>query len=265
MCEWGRRKEDFSGLLALLDEQLSSDNFVVPCVQPFHALTYGLEPAKILQIASMFAEKSRMNVSLLEIPTFHWRHRSSGSRIKIGYVSSDFGNHPVSHLMSSMYGLHNKEQFEVFCYALNSDDQSEWRARIQDGVEHFKDVSSLQAGDVATLIHSDGVMVLFNLNGYTRGAKNEIFSLQPAPIQINMGGYVGTSGASYMDFIVGDEVVTGEERAGNFSEHIISMPGSFLVNDHKRSYGFALERGLLSRESYGLSEDDFIFACFNQM
>jgi len=265
MCEWDRRAADFTQLFSVLDAQLQSSNWVVPCVQPFHALTYGLDPSKILQIATMFAEKSKMNVSLLEIPTFHMRHRSSGSRIKIGYVSSDFGNHPVSHLMSSMFGLHNREQFEVFCYALNNDDQSEWRSRIQNEVEHFKDISSLQAGDIATLIHSDGVMVLFNLNGYTRGAKNEIFSLQPSPIQIGMGSYVGTSGADYMNFIVGDDVVSGDERAGHFSEHVISMPGSFLVNDHKNTCAYALEKCPYEREAYGLTNDEFVFACFNQM
>ena len=37
----------------------------------------------------------------------------SGGRLRVGYVSSDFGNHPTSHLMQSIPGLHNKENVEV--------------------------------------------------------------------------------------------------------------------------------------------------------
>ena len=40
-----------------------------------------------------------------------------------------------------------------------------------------------QNGDIARLIHSDGIDILINLNGYTKGARNEIFALQPSPVQ----------------------------------------------------------------------------------
>lgn len=44
-------------------------------------------------------------------------------------------------------------------------------------------LSLSQNGDVARLIHADGIDILINLNGYTKGARNEIFALQPAPVQ----------------------------------------------------------------------------------
>lgn len=40
---------------------------------------------------------------------------AAGGRLRIGYVSSDFGNHPTSHLMQSVPGFHNKANVEVFC------------------------------------------------------------------------------------------------------------------------------------------------------
>lgn len=43
-------------------------------------------------------------------------------RLRVGYVSSDFGNHPLSDLMGSVFGLHDRSRFEVFCYALSPDD-----------------------------------------------------------------------------------------------------------------------------------------------
>ncbi|CAN0433679.1 unnamed protein product, partial [Laminaria digitata] len=74
---------------------------------------------------------------------------------------------------------------QIKCYALSSKDESVWRQKIEDESEHFCDVSGLQNGDVARLIHADGIDILINLNGYTKGARNEIFALQPAPIQVS--------------------------------------------------------------------------------
>jgi protein O-GlcNAc transferase len=31
-----------------------------------------------------------------------------GQRLRVAYVSSDFGNHPLSHLMGSVFGLHDR-------------------------------------------------------------------------------------------------------------------------------------------------------------
>lgn len=52
---------------------------------------------------------------------------TSDGRIRIGYVSSDFGNHPTSHLMQSIPGLHDKSRVEIFCYALSPDDGTTFR------------------------------------------------------------------------------------------------------------------------------------------
>jgi protein O-GlcNAc transferase len=78
----------------------------------------------------------------------------------------------------SVFGFHDRSQFDVYCYALSADDQSVWRRRITDDVEHFKDVSALLSADLAKMIHSDGIHILINLNGYTKGARNEVFALQ---------------------------------------------------------------------------------------
>ena len=95
----------------------------------------------------------------------------------VGYVSSDFGNHPLSHLMQSVFKYHDSSKYEITCYALCASDHSSWRCAIEKDVENFKDISLLHASDAAQLIYNDGIHILINLNGYTKGAKNEIFAL----------------------------------------------------------------------------------------
>jgi len=68
---------------------------------------------------------------------------AQGERLRIGYVSSDFGNHPTSHLMQSIPGFHSKSNVEVFCYALSPDDGTTFRSNIARKAEHFVDLSAV--------------------------------------------------------------------------------------------------------------------------
>lgn len=56
----------------------------------------------------------------------------------------------------SAFGMHDRDQFEVFLYALNPDDGSPERRRMEGDVEHFRDLSALTARDAAATIANDG-------------------------------------------------------------------------------------------------------------
>lgn len=63
----------------------------------------------------------------------------------------------------------------MFCYALSSNDGSEWRQRIQSEAEHFVDVSAMSSDMIAKMISDDKIQILVNLNGYTKVAVSLIF------------------------------------------------------------------------------------------
>jgi protein O-GlcNAc transferase len=75
-------------------------------------------------------------------------------------------------------------------FTLSAPDGSTWRHKVESEVETFKDISQLHSGDAAQLINNDGIHILINLNGYTKGSRNEIFALQPAPLQVAYMGEV---------------------------------------------------------------------------
>ena len=56
-------------------------------------------------------------------------------RLKVGYVSSDLVNHPLAHLMQSVFGFHDRSRFEIFCYSLRASDNSVHRQVIERDVE----------------------------------------------------------------------------------------------------------------------------------
>jgi len=263
VCDWSNYDQNFAQLSSILSAQLATER-AVPSVQPFHALAYPLSLAEMQQISRCYAAKVSMNSSLID-PTNSYRPKPTSIRLKVGYVSSDFGNHPLSHLMQSVFGFHDRSKYEVFCYSLSRSDQSIWRQKIEQSVENFRDISNLHFGDATQVIYNDRIHVLINLNGYTKGAANEIFALQPAPLQVSYMGYCGTMGADYIQYILADRTVIPTELREFYTEKVIEMPHSYFVNDHRQSSRSCLEGCELKRSQYGLSEDKFVFCNFNQL
>ena len=111
-------------------------------------------------------------------------------------------------------------------------------------------------GKAADRINADGIHVLVNMNGYTKGARNEIFALRPAPIQVMWLGYPGTSGASYMDYIITDRVTSPLELASQYSEKLAFMPKTFFVGDHRQMFPHLKERVIIvDKEKIGKVSD----------
>ncbi len=267
ICDWRSRDDDISKLLALIQVQLSTNKNVLPCIQPFHSFLYPFSLSEMLTIARRFASKTKLSVALCDV-NFKYRAKGKGMRLRIGYVSSDFNNHPLAHLTQSIFGLHDLTKVEVFCYALTKSDGSSYRLKIEKDAEHFYDVSQLHASEIAQLIHNDHIHVLINLNGYTRGARNEVFALRPAPVQMSLLGYCGTMGADYMQYLVADNVSVPPAYRQYYSEKIIAMPHTYFVNDHRQSCGAYVDPDELksvTRAQYGISEDKFVFCNFNQL
>lgn len=268
VCDWRTREEDFAKLNRLITVQLSSKN-TIPCVQPFHSLVYPLSLQEMHSIAKKYAHRAKMSVALCEL-NFKYRGKSRNARLKIGYVSSDFNNHPLAHLIQSIFTFHDRSKYEVFCYSLSRPDGSIFRHKIEADAEHFVDVSHMHSGEIAQAINHDNIHVLINLNGYTKGARTEIFALRPAPMQMAFMGFCGTMGADYIHYLVADNTVIPKELRGFYHEKVLSMPHSYFLNDHKQSCGDFIDHEALAaqginRARYGISEDKFVFCCFNQL
>lgn len=243
----------------------------LPSVQPFHALIYPLSPEKFKALSAAYASRAESVVAGIPRVTQKWSlPRGPRARLKVGYVSSDYNNHPYSHLTQSVYGLHAKgTSVECFCYALTPSDGSEWRRRIEREAEHFLDISAFSAKHSAEAIAHDGIHVLVNCNGYTKGARTELFALRPAPVQVSFMGFPGTLGARYIEYFITDVVTSPPGLASRMhSEALLYHPHSYFVNDHRQTSfrgPSAYPSGPLTRARYGLPEDCFLFLMHNQL
>ena len=247
ICDWKDYDERMRKLVIIVGEQLQKNR--LPSVHPHHSMLYPLSHEYRKAIASKHALFCIEKVAALRKQPYDFSHfkKEKPRRIKIGYVSSDFGNHPTSHLMQSVPGMHNRDKVEIFCYALSPNDGTKFRSKIEQEADCFIDLSSVPCnGKAADRIYSDQIHILVNMNGYTKGARNEIFALRPAPIQVMWLGYPGTSGAPYMDYIVTDKTTTPIELADQYSEKLAYMPETFFLGDHRQMFPHMIERVILS-------------------
>ncbi|ODM93972.1 hypothetical protein Ocin01_12713 [Orchesella cincta] len=248
-CDWDGLEEQKQHIIQIVEEQLSKKQ--LPCVHPHHTMLFSFTPLQRKQIAERYCKEFSSRAGLNHNNHNHraYEHKNNlgrGRKLKIGYVSFDFKNHPTSHLMQSIPHHHRRSlNIEAYCYALNPDDGTTFRSKIVQTAEHFVDLSSLTFAEAADRIFNDEIHILVDLNGYTKGAKTEIFALKPAPIQVMWLGYPGTSGASYMDYIITDEVTSPLEFAYHYSEKLAYMPHTYFIGDHEFMFSHLKHRILL--------------------
>jgi protein O-GlcNAc transferase len=257
LCDWRTREADFDRLRRDVEQRLADGRR--PAVLPFNTMTQPWSPVKHLAVARSYSEDFVRRVAALRGSTSFTFPRSRDGRLRIGYICGAFHNHALMHLMQGLFGLHDRNDFEVFAYSYGPDDDSSYRHRVKRDCDHFRDVAALSTADAARCIHADGVHILVDLMGYTGGAREEIVALRPAPIQVSWIGYAGSMGAPFLDYFIGDAVVTPPDLAEAFSERIVQMPHCYLINDHAQEIAAAAPR----RTDYGLPENGFVFTSFN--
>jgi tetratricopeptide (TPR) repeat protein len=232
-----------------------------PTVLPFHTFTCPMSAKQIRLISQR--NGLRISCSTLKAPWLpHTVYRPPSPprpHLNVGYVSSDFNNHPLAHLMQSVFGLHNPNRVKAFCYATTPSDNSIHRQQIEREAPVFYDASNWSAERLVSKIVSDEIHILINLNGYTRGARNEVFAARPAPIQMSFMGFAGTLGAEWCDYLLADDTAVPpdtlrswrrnvdmedqlvDENSGGsnddwiYGENIIFCRDTFFCCDHRQS------------------------------
>ncbi len=178
--------------------------------------------------------------------------------LRIGYVSADFHNHATAHLMLGLFARHDRTRVSVHAYSLGPDDGSDYRRRIRADCDSFSAVGALSDAAIAQQIQADEIDILVDLKGYTRDGRPRIFAFRPAPVQVQYLGYPGTMGASFIDHLITDAVVTPPDRAPYYAERLAFLPHSYQVNDSEQ----AIADVLPDRAQCGLPAQGFVFGCF---
>ena len=180
-------------------------------------------------------------------------------KIRIGYFSPDFREHPVSILAAELFELHDRSAFELIGFGLGPPTRDTIRARLERTFDRFVDLHATPPRDGAVLARSLGLDIAVDLGPHTLHSQPQLFALRVAPVQISYLGFAGTTGAPYMDYLIADRTVIPPRSRGGYLERILQLPGSVLPNDSQRE----IDERTPSREKLGLPPEGFVFCCFN--
>ena len=154
-----------------------------------------------------------------------------GRRLRLGYLSSDFRDHPTSRLINGMLRHHDRSKFELFMYCSSWDDGSALRRQVETHFDHVHSVAQLSDDKAAALIRSHGIDVLIELNGPTRANRMGILAHRPAPVQVDYLGWPGSVGGRVVDYVVVDDYTAPPEALKLYPEKVISLSKTYQVND----------------------------------
>ena len=256
-CEWDTLAEDVETLRGAIARGESAARLSpalavsVPGLseEEMHALSTGFSSAVVASLASA-APAARP-----EAPA------SAGRPLRVGYLSADFREHAVSHVLAGVLEHHDAARVEAYAYSYAPDQDSPMRTRLRKAFgARFRDISQVDDATAAGMIRADDVDILVDLTGWTANARYEILLQDPAPVKVNWLGYAGSMGdRALADYLIGDTVATPPASAPWFTESLALLPHSYMPTDNGRIRG-----PRPGRAEAGLPETGVVFCSFNQ-
>jgi predicted O-linked N-acetylglucosamine transferase (SPINDLY family) len=223
-------------------------------IDPFMYLAIAESPADLQACAATFTRHFHPPAPAL------WKKSDRRrEKIRIGYVSGEFRAQATAYLTAGLYECHDRNRFEIFAFDTGPAADSPMRRRLETAFDRFIRIADLSDSAAAQTILNAEVDILVSLNGYFGNHRMGIFAQRPAPLQVNFLGFPGTLGADYIDYILADRFVIPESDERHYTEKVVTLPGSYQVNDARRHR----PQGMPGRAEHGLPETGFVFCNFN--
>lgn len=248
LCNWQQHDADCTRLISSVRSGVLT--------APFQLLPIPSSSADRLLCAQTFAAS---NFPVPSKPAATRTARTDRGRIHIGYFSSDFRDHPVGYLIAGLFEQHDRSRFEISAASFGIPEHSVVRERMRAAAEHFVDINELDDRQICDLIRAREIDIAIDLNGATEGSRQGVFAERPAPVQAGYLGYACTMGTSAFDYLIADGTAVPRDQFPFYDEKIVWLPGSFMVNDDRRS----IAEKTPTRTACGLPPDGFVFCCFN--
>jgi predicted O-linked N-acetylglucosamine transferase (SPINDLY family) len=209
------------------------------------------------ELAAAHAEYQKSHAALLRAC---WRpftnDRDPERPLRIGFVSPDFGRHPVGFLLVRVIEALARRPGTVVCYSDRAAAPDDLTIRFRAAASLWRDVAGLCDEKLADLIRADSIDVLIDLAGHTGGNRLLVFARKPAPVQCTWLGYVGTTGLEAIDYLIADrhQIPPGSDQ--HHCERVLRLSGGYATYDPPAD---APDSGPLP----ALATGRVTFGCFN--
>jgi len=246
-CDW----RDLENLISEAERQIDRGVLVAG---PFSMLGITDCPARQRRAAELYLKRFHsVATGLPPIPCDR-----GTEKIRIGYFSGDFHNHPVSFLTAGLFETHDRSRFELTAFVLGPSVRDEMRQRLEVAFDEFIEVGQLGDQELVEEARRRKLDIAVDLGGFTGSSRPGIFQMRVAPIQVGYLGYPGTMGNGALDYLVADNTIVTEADLGHFAERIVNLR-SYQANDSRRRIADVT----VARSAAGLPPEGFVYCCFN--
>lgn len=249
ICDW----TELDALSNRLRQSVASQ---IPGITPFGFLAEPATAAEQLLCARTFADQ--LNTTITSSKAYSHLPRASGASLRVGFASNGFGNHPTGLLTVALFEAMRKRGIELHLFATAAEDGKDIQHRLKAAANEWHLIADLSPREMADKIHQSGVEILVDLRVWGGGNISEALALRPAPIQINWLAYPGTSGATWIDYVIADRLALPDSMRAHYSEKVAYLPRCFQPSDPTRVIGQPP-----SRSECDLPESGPVYVCFN--
>ncbi len=188
------------------------------------------------------------------------RQQEGDRRLRLGYLSPSFGDHPVGHVTLSLFPAHNRERFEVHAFSTRrgGSDGSEIAIKHRMGFDAFHEIGGKTSRGAADYIRSIGIDILIDLDGYMDNTSPPIMALRPAPVQAFWLGHAGGLGLPFVDYLIADAVVIPPGEESTYREAVVRLPDIYHCTDRHR-----IADTCPPRHEFKLPENAMVYCVFN--
>ncbi|WP_193171731.1 tetratricopeptide repeat protein [Nisaea nitritireducens] len=156
----------------------------------------------------------------------HSNRRDPRKRLRIGYVGAGFHWHSSASFFMPLMKNHDHARYEIFCYASYPRGEDCITQEMRSNADHWISTMGMSNDALVKRIRDDGIDILVDLAGHTKGNRLRVFAEKPAPVSFHWLDHGVTTGLSAIDYFLGDPVFTPEDSADLFTEKIWNLPKS---------------------------------------
>ena len=223
ICDWRGLETDMVGIA----QGLRAGKRVI---SPFNLKALSDDPEQQLRCAELWVRHECPPAATPLSQGRTYEHE----RIRIAYVSGDFGNTAVGGLMAPVFACHDRGRFETIAVSFGPPEKSTIRENMKSSFDRFVDVAKMSDFEIASWMRNSEIDIAVDLMGFTGHCRSGIFAHRPAPVQVNFLGFPGSLGAPYFDYIIADPVVIPADHERYYAEKSVLLPNCYLPADPAR-------------------------------
>jgi len=253
VCDWHNRSKYLIALQSYLEnvDQISASDADILLLKA--ACYAGTEPSLRLELARLIAQDVSKGLE-----AFKYNFSGKPERLRIGYLAKSFNQDSMIRNTAGIYALHNRHEFEVYCYSMEPGDKCELNQQIRKDCDQFVELYPRSESEAAQKIHDDGIHILVDLDGISQEYPYQLLARQVAPIQAGFSGMPFSSGANFLQYRITDNLVSSVGTDDQWSEKLVRLPNTHMVYNQQQIVG----RNFISRKSEGLPTSGTVYCCF---